>query len=97
MDKVCIGFNCFECNCNMIWMVQWLNLDLNVFVYNVQCEYDDGSECYFICDIIDFLFKCSFENFIIIISVVVGIFIVIIIGVVVMVRWCLYEIKVLMF
>lgn len=96
-NKVRIGSNRFECNCNMTWMAQWLNLDSNAPAYNAQCEYDDGSERYFIRDITDSLLKCSFENLIIIISVVVGILIAIIIGAVVTARRCPYETKVLMF
>lgn len=95
MDKIRISSNRFECDCNMTWMADWINLSPNAHDYEVQCVHDDSRHR--IREITREKLLCNYEYIIIIVVVVLGVLIAIIIGAVITARRCPYETKVLLY
>ncbi|XP_061168892.1 slit homolog 2 protein-like [Saccostrea echinata] len=95
IDKVRINSNQFECDCDMIWMTEWINLVPIEPNYDVKCNRDD--DLLLIRQITAEKLGCKVVLEIVVVIVVLGIVIAIIIGAVVTARRCPYETKVLLY
>jgi hypothetical protein len=94
-DKVKIRGNPLECDCNMIWMADWISLSNGTVDASISCSSE--GETKIIKDVTEKSLHCNVDNLIIIFGPVVGVLVVIVITVIISAKLCPYETKVLIY
>lgn len=94
-DKVKIRGNPFECDCNIIWMADWISLSNGIIDASISCSWE--GETKIIKDITEESLHCNVDNLIIIFGTGAGVLVVIIIAVFITAKRCPYETKVLIY
>lgn len=94
-DKVKIRGNPLECDCNMIWMADWISLSNGAIDASISCSSEGETEI--IKDVTEESLHCNVDNLIIIFGPVVGVLVVIVITVIISAKLCPYETKVLIY
>lgn len=94
-DKTIVTGNPFQCDCNMTWMKEWINVSPGATDRGIECNFDGKYKK--IRDITRELLLCTFEGIAIGLSIGLGSLLAVVIGVAITAKRCPYETKVLVF